>query len=295
MNKNTKRVALGRGLSALIPSESPESEGSQGTQTVDIHAIRPNPFQPRTEFDQEEINGLAKSIEAQGLLQPVIVRKKVDGYEIVSGERRIRAMKQLGWDRAPCVIRETVSDREMLELALVENIQRENLTEIEQAVAYQRLLLECQISHEKLSERVGKSRSTITNTLRLLKLPQPVQNMIKSRSLSPGHARALLTVDDAAEQTMLAKRIVDDGLSVRSVEDAARQTKGRTRAAPRKPRTSTPSPALDPDIQQQLDNLQYRFGTAVRLNGNANRGKIEIHFSSAEDLNRVVDLLLGTG
>jgi len=282
-------------LSALIPSESPESEGSQGTQTVDIHAIRPNPFQPRTEFDQEEINGLAKSIEAQGLLQPVIVRKKVDGYEIVSGERRIRAMKQLGWDRAPCVIRETVSDREMLELALVENIQRENLTEIEQAVAYQRLLLECQISHEKLSERVGKSRSTITNTLRLLKLPQPVQNMIKSRSLSPGHARALLTVDDAAEQTMLAKRIVDDGLSVRSVEDAARQTKGRTRAAPRKPRTSTPSPALDPDIQQQLDNLQYRFGTAVRLNGNANRGKIEIHFSSAEDLNRVVDLLLGTG
>ncbi len=295
MNKNAKRLALGRGLSALIPPDSSDANPADtGTQHVDVHAIKPNPYQPRTEFDQEEIDGLAKSIETQGLLQPIIVRKKVEGYEIVSGERRFRAMRQLGWDHVPCIIKTGVSDREMLELALVENIQREDLNDIEQAVAYQRLLLECQISHEQLSERVGKSRSAITNTLRLLKLPQSVQTMIKERSLSPGHARALLAVEDSTRQIELAKQIAEDKLSVRSIEDVARQSKGRSPSAPRKSRATAPTSAvIDPDVQKVLDDLQYRLGTAVRLNGTVNRGKIEIHFSSSQDLNRVIELLVG--
>lgn len=296
MNKTARRRALGRGLSALIPAEHDDSGPQGGTEMVDAHALTPNPFQPRTEFDREEINGLAKSIEAQGLLQPVIVRKKVNGYEIVSGERRVRAMKQLGWDQIPCIVKGKVSDREMLELALVENIQRENLNDIEQAVGYQRLLLECNLSHEELSERVGKSRSAITNTLRLLKLPQHVQQMIRDGAITSGHARALLAVDDTATLRRLADRITNERLSVREIEDAVRQEKGAPQPRPRKPRTSgapTLARQLDPDTVRCLEQLQYRYGTAVRINGGSDKGKVEIHYSTGDDLNRVLNLLLG--
>ncbi|MBD3239279.1 MAG: ParB/RepB/Spo0J family partition protein [Chitinivibrionales bacterium] len=296
MNKTARRRALGRGLSALIPADHEDAGSQGGTEMVDAHALTPNPFQPRTDFDQEEIDGLAKSIEAQGLLQPVIVRKKVNGYEIVSGERRVRAMKQLGWDQIPCIVKGKVSDREMLELALVENIQRENLNDIEQAAAYQRLLLECSLSHEELSERVGKSRSTITNTLRLLKLPQHIQQLIRDGAITSGHARALLAVDDTTTLRRLADRIAKEGLSVREIEEAVRESKGAAQPRPRKPRKdggAGHNRHLDPDTTRCLEQLQYRYGTAVRINGGTDKGRVEIHYSTGDDLNRVLNLLLG--
>ena len=293
MSKSTRRRALGRGLSALIPVESEEHEVHGGAELVDAHAITPNPFQPRQEFDPEEIDGLARSIEAQGLIQPIVVRKKIDGYEIVSGERRVRAMRKLGWENIPAIVKSKVSDREMLELALVENIQRENLNDIEQATAYQRLLQECHLRHEQLSGRVGKSRSTITNTLRLLKLPQQVQKMITDGVLTSGHARALLAVERPADIKRLAARVVAEGLSVRQAEDAVRALKGEKGPKQRKQRKGSAARVeLDPDTVQYLEELQYRFGTAVRINGSSERGKVEIHFSSSEDRDRILNLLL---
>jgi ParB family transcriptional regulator, chromosome partitioning protein len=298
MSKTTRRTALGRGLAALIPVEESEASPTRSAEQIDISSITPNPFQPRTHFDQEEIKGLAESIKNQGLLQPIVVRKKVNGYEIISGERRFRALKQLGWDYAPCIVKAQVTDREMLELALVENIQREDLSDIEEALAYQRLLLECSLSHEQLSERIGKSRSAITNTLRLLKLPESVQSMIQQRAISPGHARALLAIDDASTQKVVAQRVVSEGLSVRQVEEFMRDN---GHARPKAKRASAASstarpvaPAFDADTTRCLEELQYRFGTAVRINGSNARGRIEVHYSGAEDLTRILNLMLPT-
>jgi ParB family chromosome partitioning protein len=293
-NKAHQRRALGRGLSALIPLEAEDVGSQSGTEQVDINAIAVNPFQPRTDFAQEEIDGLARSIEAQGLLQPLIVRKKVDGYELVSGERRLRALRQLGWDRIPCIVRRKVSDREMLELALVENVQRENLNEIELATAYQRLLLDCKLSHEQLSERVGKSRSAITNSLRLLKLPASVQEMVRRGGLSMGHARALLTLEDAGRQKELAQRAVDKGLSVRDVEDTVREQVGARPDRAKAGRSARTAPAQnDPDQVQHVEQLQYRYGTAVRVIPRGSGGRFEIRYHDADDFVRVMNLLLG--
>jgi len=294
MNKTVRRRALGRGLSSLIPLEDETGGSKSAAELVDVNAIRPNPFQPRTDFAQEGIEELARSIQAQGLIHPIAVRKKVDGYEVISGERRLRAMKHLGWDQVPCAIRVNVADREMLELALVENLQREDLDEIEQATGYQRLLTECDLSHEQLSERVGKSRSAITNALRLLKLPPALQAMVKSAAMSSGHARALLTVDDGRAQRRLAERVQAEGLSVRQVEEAVRALRGEERPRPRKARAgSRPAAvALDADTKGELEELQRRVGTAVRVAGSLAAGRLEIHFSGAADLSRIIDVLL---
>ncbi len=292
MTKTARRTALGRGLSALIPVESESTDSRGPSEQIDMSAIRPNPFQPRTRFQQEEIDGLAASINTQGLLQPIVVRKKVNGYEIISGERRYRALKQLGWDTAPCILKAQVSDREMLELALVENIQREDLNDVEIAHAYQRLLLECSLSHEQLSARVGKSRSAITNTLRLLKLPNVVQQMIQDGALSSGHARALLAVEDGSSQKALAERIAAEGLSVRQVEELVRAAPTVKRPVARKPRGTHPSSQLDPDTSRCLEQLQYHYGTAVRVSGNGEQGRIEVHYSGSEDLARILNLML---
>jgi len=292
MSKTARRTALGRGLSALIPVETEERGNRQPTEeNIDISSITPNPFQPRTQFRQEEIDGLAQSIKEQGLLQPIIVRKKVNGYEIISGERRFRALKQLGWDYAPCIIKTQVTDREMLELALVENVQREDLNDIEQALAFQRLMLECSLSHEQLSERFGKSRSAITNTIRLLKLPSAVQQMIKDHAISSGHARALLTVENAAAQKSLAEKICVEGLSVRQVEELTRQGKDNGPRTPRSASRSAESP-LDADTKKCLEELQYRFGTAVRISSHGTRGRIEVHYTNSDDLTRILNIML---
>jgi ParB family transcriptional regulator, chromosome partitioning protein len=212
MAKTNHRRALGRGLTTLIPQDSLDTGSGSEVVMVDIHAIRSNPFQPRIDFNETEIAGLAESIRNQGLLQPVVLRKKVDGYEIISGERRLRALKHLGNNQVPSFVKAQVSDREMLELALVENIQREDLNDIEEAVGYQRLLQECSLSHEDLAQRVGKSRSAVTNIMRLLKLPEEIQVLLREKKLSMGHARALLAMQDPAEQRALARRIIEQDL-----------------------------------------------------------------------------------
>jgi ParB family chromosome partitioning protein len=283
-----RRRALGRGLSSLIPVEN---EGGGGSDIVLLKTaeLSANPFQPRTEFEEDDIRELAESIRAQGLLQPIVVRGKAGGYEVVSGERRLRAMKLLGEERIPCMVKERVSDREMLEIALVENVQRQDLNEIDKAHAYDRLLQECGLSHEQLSKRIGGSRSAITNCLRLLKLPPELQHMVGAGALPMGHARALLGVDDAKLQQRLAKKIVAEGLSVRHVEKAVRRL-----GAPSKGRdTLRRTPEQDPDVQALVEKLQYRLGTAVDIvprSGGA--GRIEIKYYGSEDLDRVVGILL---
>jgi ParB family transcriptional regulator, chromosome partitioning protein len=294
MTSGQSRRALGRGLTNLIPQDSEETGSDNDVVLVDSNAIRPNPFQPRKEFVYAEIQGLAESIKNQGLLQAIILRKKIDGYEIISGERRFRALKLLGQDKIPCIIKAKITDREMIEIALVENIQRENLSDIEQAIAFQRLLLECGLSHEDLSARVGKSRSAITNTLRLLKLPDSIQQMVVRGEISMGHARALLSFEDAQKQNDIAGKIISQKLSVREVEEAAQhlrekgpQTKGSVLSAKK-------SAEKDPNILSLVEKLQYKFGTMVSIVKLRNdKGKIEIHYYNKDDLNRIVDLLKG--
>lgn len=291
-NKSTRR-ALGRGLSNLIPvSQTAEAvESGDEVQFLSVASITPNPFQPRLDFDEEEIKGLAESIENQGLLQPVVVRKKDNGFEIISGERRFRAFNFLKRETIPCLIKDKVTDREMLELALVENIQREQLNEIEKAIAYQKLLLECNYTHEQLSKQVGKSRSVISNSLRLLNLPDKIQQLLRKDEISMGHARALLSIDNEIDQLELAEKIVKDNLSVRDIEKVTQNTKeNKKETAP----VSKKEPVvLDPDIANLLEKLQYKFGTSVSLKSHtSDNGKLEIQYFSQSDLVRIVDLLL---
>lgn len=297
---NTRRRALGRGLSNLIPTEPYETETSgsdknsdkRDIQHVKRSEIRTNPFQPRTEFKQEEIENLAESIKNQGLLQPVVLRKKIDGFEIISGERRFRALGFLGESSVPAIVKEQVSDREMLEMALVENIQREDLNEMEKAHAYDKLLLECQLSHDELSKRVGKSRSVITNSLRLLKLPKEVQQMVSDNAISMGHARAILSFKSSEEQCAIAQKVVEQGLSVRDVEKLTQSQKESKTSDTKK--SNNKQQHMDPNLKDIVEQLQYKFGTSVAVNtNNGQKGKIEIPFFSSEDLNRILDILNG--
>jgi ParB family chromosome partitioning protein len=291
-NKAQQRKALGRGLSNLIPTSvvEPTGSGNEEIHLIDINAIRPNPFNPRTDFDEDEIRGLAESIENQGLLQPVVVRKKENIFEIISGERRFRAFKFLSRDKVPCILKSKVTDREMLELALVENIQREELNEIEKAVAYQKLLLECDYTHDQLSKQLGKSRSVITNTLRLLNLPEDVQVLVRKNNISMGHARALLALEDNNKIATLAKRIVEEKLSVRDIEKETQDFKEIKKIRAPKDKVETP---LDPDLANVVERLQYKFGTNIQLKILSNdKGKLEIEYFSQQDLTRIVDILL---
>jgi ParB family chromosome partitioning protein len=293
MASGHSRRALGRGLTNLIPQDSEEKGSDNEVVLVDSNSIRPNPFQPRREFNQEEIEGLAESIKNQGLLQPVILRKKVEGYEIISGERRFRALRFLGHDKIPCIIKPKIADREMIEMALVENIQREDLNEIEQALAFQRLMLECGLSHEELSKRVGKSRSAITNTLRLLRLPEELQQKLMQGDISMGHARALLSIESVQQQKALGEKIVSQKLSVRDVEEAVQHDKEKMPhdRAGAKPRARGQE---DPNVVALVEKLQHKFGTMISIvNLHNDKGKIEIHFYDKADFNRVCELLSG--
>lgn len=292
MNKQPARRALGRGLSNLIPThiEGDTSNPNEEIVLLEISSIKTNPFQPRIDFDDEEIKGLAESIENQGLLQPVVVRQKDDHYEIISGERRFRAFSYLKRDKLPCIVKTKVTDREMLELALVENIQREELNEIEKAIAYQKLLLEFSYTHEELSKQVGKSRTVITNSLRLLNLPEEIQHMLRKDKISMGHARALLSLDNEKEQLDLAHRIESEHLSVRDIEKESQVNKDKK--VTRLPEKKKVEP-LDPDLANVLERLQYKFGTAVKIKPlSENSGKLEIEYYNQTDLTRIVDLLL---
>jgi ParB family chromosome partitioning protein len=295
MNKKTHRRVLGKGLSALIPATTHvESDGSGSEKEIsfiDLSLLRTNPFQPRREFDEEEIKSLAHSIRTQGLLQPILVRQKENGiYEIISGERRFRAMKMLGNDKIPCMIKLCLSDREMMEMALVENIQREDLNEIEKAEAYQKLVQEHDYTHEQLARQVGKSRTAVTNTLRLLSLPQEIVQMVRRNIVTMGHARALLSLEDNGMRLALAKKIQDQGLSVRDVEKAV-QPVDRIKKHERS--KSTPHAASDPNTADAIRKLEYLLGTPVKIKAISDTsGKIEIAFFSESDLTRIFDVLL---
>jgi ParB family transcriptional regulator, chromosome partitioning protein len=282
------RRALGRGLTKLIPIDSEERGSGNEVVFVDINSIASNPYQPRKDFDKDEIANLAQSIETQGLLQPILLRKKDTTYEIISGERRFRALKLLGNDKVPCIIKPNIDDHKMIEIALVENIQRENLNDIEQAVAYQRLMLECNLSHEEISKKVGKSRSAITNFLRLLKLPEDIQEKVRHKEISMGHARALLAIDDPKRQKELALKITSENLTVRDIEKTAQPLKinNKKKLLPFIPEEK------DPNLENQKEKLQYRLGTKVNiLKVSEGKGKIEIYYHTIEDLNRLLDIL----
>ena len=296
---------LGRGLEALIggansasartsaPAPEGASDGNELRQ-IPLTRIRPNPFQPRREFAESELTELRTSLAASGLLQPVIVRQAGDGFELISGERRYRAAGQLGWERIPALVR-NADEQTMLTLALIENLQRADLNVVEEARGYHRLHDEFQLTHQQIAEAVGKDRSTVSNLLRLLTLPDDVQHFLEHSKLTMGHARALLGISDQTAIVALAKEIVASELSVRETERRVRQL-GSSRQEP-KPGTSKPlsAPATassDPAVRQVVDTLRKRFQTDVRLQLDAqNKGTIQLSFYSLDDLQRLLDLL----
>src|SRR5690625_5215990 len=272
---------LGKGLDALIPS----IDDSEDTiQEISIHACRPNPYQPRKTFDEDAIEELKESILEYGIIQPLIVRKSIKGYEIVVGERRYRAAKEAGLSEIPVVIKD-LSDHRMMELALLENLQREDLTPIEEAQAYNNLIQELKLTQEELSKRLGKSRSHIANTVRLLSLPDQVIAYINNGELSMGHGRALLGLTDKAVITNLVQEIRNKKLNVRQVEKLVNQINER------KPHKKHSKPKKDVFISKREAILRDRLGTGVNIHRGKRKGKIEIEFYSDEDLERIIEVL----
>ncbi len=277
-----RRGGLGRGLEALIPTHA-EPERTDYDQ-IPVEAIRPNPQQPRSRFDDDAIVALAESIEAVGVLQPIVVARGAEEgtYVLIAGERRWRAARRAGLALIPAVIR-SVDERGSLTEALIENIQREDLSPLEEAAGYQQLLEDHGMTHEELGGRVGKSRSAITNTIRLLQLPAAIQGMLERGELSTGHARALLGVDDRKFAEHIAARAVEEGWSVRQVEEAARLRKGEDETD-RKPIVREVRPVEIIELEQRLAE---RFGTRVAIKYRNHKGRIEISFGSLEELERV--------
>jgi len=294
-----KRNALGRGLSALLndsvsvlPNKNdfgtgPEMDTMGAVNEINIAEIEVNPFQPRSDFDAQSLQELADSIKLQGLIQPITLRRvTAHRYQLISGERRLRASKLAGLTHIPAYVR-TANDQQMLEMALIENIQRENLNAIEVALSFQRMIDECNLKQEELGERVSKNRSTVTNYLRLLKLPPTIQASIRDGQISMGHAKALITVDDSTKQLFLHKQIIKDELSVRKVEELVRALQ----RGPQKKEGKQPEP-LSFQVQKIQDDLASKFSTQVKLKVNGQgKGSIEIPFLSEDDLNRILEML----
>jgi ParB family transcriptional regulator, chromosome partitioning protein len=270
-------------LSALIPSASQESQTNGDLHELAIDMITPNPDQPRTDISEEGIAELADSISKVGLLQPIIVRPLGEGYQIIAGERRWRAARQAGLERVPVRVL-SKSETESLEIALIENLQRQDLNAIEEARGYRKLLTEYRMTQAELADKVSKSRSAITNALRLLDLPEEVQGLVYEAKMTAGHARAVLSVPDEAVRLRLAQKIVDDGLSVRDAENLARlYAAGQSERAPR--------PATPKSFKTVARKLRRLLATNVRVKFAKDKGKIEIEFQSEEDLERVFLLL----
>lgn len=265
----------------------PEVKDLGSVNEIKISEITVNPFQPRTDFDEMALGELADSIKLQGLIQPITVRRvSAHNYQLISGERRLRASKIAGLTYIPAYVR-TANDQQMLEMALIENIQRENLNAIEVALSFQRMLDECNLKQEELGDRVSKNRSTVNNYLRLLKLPPAIQASIRDGSLSMGHARALITVEDPAQQLYIFKLIIQQGLSVRKVEEMVRELqRGRSKKEGKQPEP------VSFQMQKIQDDLASKFSTKVKLKlGAQGNGVIEIPFLSEEDLGRILEML----
>jgi ParB family chromosome partitioning protein len=277
-----KRRGLGRGLAALLPKEEPAAEA---VRTLPVGQLQPNRMQPRSQFEDAGIEELAASIRAQGVLQPIVVSPlSVDSYTIIAGERRWRAAQRAGLDRVPVVVRAVEADRELLELALVENLQRTDLNPAEEADAYRALVDDFGLSHEAVAERVGKTRATISNTLRLLKLPAGALALLREGRLSAGQARALLALDDSEAIERLAARAARQGLSARAIEALA--------AGPKKKRAKAPP---EPNAAAAAERLTRRLQTRVEIERRGAGGTIRIHFHSEEELMRLYDRLTVRG
>lgn len=289
----TRRSGLGRGLSALLPGAEEESTPQaehgtsppQGLAEIDVSDIHPNPRQPRTAFRQEELDELAASIREHGVLQPVLVRPRPQGgYELLGGERRLRASKLAGATRVPAIVRE-VDDRQALEQAVVENVQRADLDPLEEASAYRNLIDLFELTQEDTARRVGKSRVHVTNMLRLLELPEEIKSFVADGRLQAGHARALLQFKDQDKRIAVARRAVERGLTVRQIEELARNEDVERPASEREPRKRR-----HPDLEEALAD---HLGTDVRIEAGRGKGRVVITFGSRDDLHRIVELLLG--
>ena len=291
-----KNTGLGKGLGALLSepfsivhemnSEPMIRDRSSLIGEISISQIEVNPFQPRSYFNEEALNDLAQSIQVQGIIQPITVRKLSENkYQLISGERRLQASKKAGLEQIPAYIRQA-DDQQMLEMALIENIQRENLNAIEIALSYQRLLSECDLKQEQLGDRVGKNRSTVTNYLRLLKLPPDIQIGLRDGLLSMGHARSLIVIDDIAMQLEVFQKILSEGLSVRKTESMVRGLVNK------KPDKSIEAAVITPEIEKVQRQLSSHFGTMIKIKSkNNSKGEISIPFTSINELNRILDLL----
>ena len=282
-----KRPALGKGLSALIP-DAPEPRA--GASEVDIDQLTPNPYQPRLQIDDARLDELTRSIKANGVIQPILVRRAENGYHIIAGERRWRAAQRAGLLRVPVVVRDmsAADDEKVLEIALIENIQREDLNAIEEATAYRRLADEFSLTQDAIATAVGKDRSTIANMLRLLKLPDEVQHEVSAGRLSMGHARALLALEGDNAQRQLGRDIIARGLSVRETEALVKKALETERTI--EPRTAA-APQTDANTRQAEETLKLHLGTSVRIVRRGTKGRIEIDFTSEVELIRIYDVL----
>lgn len=299
-----RRTGLGKGLNALLgdtadnasvelPSENKKLEntptGNADFSFIVLAEIETNPFQPRKNFKEEQLEELAESIRLQGVLQPITVRRLAPNqYQLISGERRLRASKLAGLENIPAYIKKA-TDQDMLEWALIENIQREDLDPIEVALSYQRLMTECDITIENLGNRVGKKRSTVNNALRLLKLPTEIQEAIRDKQLTAGHARAIINIENIDQQLFVFNKIIKDGLSVRAVEDLVRKLKSKPDNTEQK---TNETPQKPEDIKQVEKQLTSHFGSRVNIKlDKDNKGELKINFVSKDDLNRILELL----
>lgn len=302
----SKKKALGRGLSALLKDNtaeekldvdiqspaSPKAAGppASGIAEIPVDQIEVNPFQPRTHFDQEALQELSESIKVHGIIQPITVRRMTTNqYQLISGERRFQASRLAGLTTIPAYIR-SANDQQMLEMALIENIQRENLNAIEIALSYQRLISECSLKQDELGERVGKNRATVTNYLRLLRLPPDIQIAVRDNKLSMGHARAIINVENPEKQLYIFKKTLAEDLSVRRVEELVREMSPK-KAEPSAKEKDTLAPAASREISQLQSKLSSHFGTRVAVKSDGAKGEIKIPFLSVEDLNRIIDIL----
>ncbi|MGA9595406.1 MAG: ParB/RepB/Spo0J family partition protein [Acidimicrobiia bacterium] len=278
-----RKGGLGRGLDSLIPVERPTS----GYASLPVDQIRPNPQQPRQRFDDTSLGSMADSIREVGVLQPVVVRPSEEGYILIAGERRCRAAQLAGLEEIPALIRdEGIDEATSLAEALIENLQREDLSPLEEGAAYQQLLADFGLTHDQVAVRVGKSRSAVTNTLRLLQLPVQIQGMINRGDLNAGHARALLGLEDASYAVHIAERVVAEGWSVRQVEEAVKK-----RAGERRPSATAVPPPRPAAIIELEDRLGERLGTAVKIDHGKRGGKVSIRYASLDDLERIYHLL----
>ncbi len=285
-----KKNALGRGLGALIDNADEVTRGNRslsGMDEIEVSKIVANPWQPRTRFDEEKLEELAASIKEIGVIQPLTLRKSGNQYQLIAGERRFRASKIVGLEKVPAYVR-TADDETMLEMALVENIQREDLDPIEIAISYQRLMDECKLTQESMSERVGKKRSTVTNYLRLLKLPGEIQLGLRDKKIGMGHARAIISIDDDVKQLKVYDEILEYDYSVRKVEEVVRDL--NTQKEVKKPLKKTNG--IPEEYKQLSSQISSVFDTKVQFSrGNNGNGKIVIPFNSDEDLERIISIL----